>query len=241
MNAPSSSNSPVAGAQEPKALVVAIDGPAGVGKSTVARLLARRLGVPYLDTGAMYRAMGLKLLRAGEDPAARSAAARFAAETEISLRPDPHGNLRVLLDGEEVESQLRSPEVSSAASSVATHPEVRHRMVELQRAAGEVTGGVLEGRDIGTRVFPQTPHKFFLEAQMETRVARRFEQMKAKDPSLDLQALQQEMEERDHRDRNRSEAPLTYDETYHLVDTTELTIDQVVEAMAAQVEERLSS
>src|SRR5690606_11745467 len=154
---------PDAGMVSRSPLVAAIDGPAGVGKSTVARLLAARLGLPYLDTGAMYRALTLHLLDRGVDPNDRAAVAAALPEARIELRVEPDGSARVLLAGEPVESRIRTPEVADATSRAAVHPEVRERMVTLQRELAGRHGGVMEGRDIGTRVVPDAPFKFFFE------------------------------------------------------------------------------
>jgi cytidylate kinase len=146
-------------------LIVAIDGPSGVGKSTAARRLAARLGVPFLDTGAMYRAIGLKVLESGVDPRDHASVLALSDAAGVSLGRRPDGGFEVLLDGQPVESRIRTPEVSEATSTIAVYPEVRQRMVRLQREAASQFGAVLEGRDIGTRVFPDTPHKFFLDAR----------------------------------------------------------------------------
>jgi len=222
-------------------LIVAIDGPAGVGKSTVSKRLARRLGVPYLDTGAMYRALGLKVLESGIDPADRSAVEAVAARTEVSLRSGEDGRFEVLLDGEPVESRIRAPEVSEATSTVSAYPEVRRRMVALQQETARRLGGVLEGRDIGTRVFPETPHKFFLSAQTDVRGRRRFEELLAAGRELTYEQVLEDLARRDLRDSTRDDSPLKHDETYMLVDTSNLTIDEVVEKMAEFVAKKVES
>lgn len=216
-------------------LVVAVDGPSGVGKSTVARMLAQRLGVPYLDTGAMYRALGLKALRREIDPAQREPVEALAEDTDIGLEEEADGSFRVLLDGEPVGDAIRTPEVSAAASAVAEHPGVRRRMVTLQRAAAEHHGGVLEGRDIGTRVFPETPYKFFLDAHPGTRAERRYRQLRDQGKPVDRAEVEQDLEARDRRDRERTDSPLTLDDSYHFVDTTDAPIEQVVAEMLAAV------
>lgn len=219
-------------------LIVAIDGPAGVGKSTASRLLARRLGVPHLDTGAMYRALGLKVLDCAIDPADRAAVEGVTAEAHVSLRPGADGRFEVLLDGEPVESRIRTQEVSEATSTISAYPEVRRRMVALQQAAARQLGGVLEGRDIGTRVFPDTPHKFFLSARTEVRGRRRFDELAARGGTLTYEQVLDDLARRDRRDSTREDSPLSHDDSYTLIDTSDLTIDEVVEEMAKIVTER---
>ena len=160
-------------------LIVAIDGPSGVGKSTAARSLARRLGVPFLDTGAMYRAIGLKVLESGADPHDRNMVVALSDAADVRLGRRADGSFEVLLDGEPVELRIRTPEVGEATSAISAYPEVRQRMVRLQREAASHFGAVLEGRDIGTRVFPDTPYKFFLDARSDIRFRRRYEELPA--------------------------------------------------------------
>ena len=166
-------------------LIVAIDGPAGGGKSTAARRLAERLGVPYLDTGAMYRAVAVAVLDHGADPKDREAVVKVAKTIDVSLVSREDGSFGVQLRGEDVEPRLRTPRVGEAASLVSTYPEVRQRMVALQRATGRRIGAVLEGRDIGTKVFPDTPHKFFVTARPEVRAERRYQQHKEAGTDVD--------------------------------------------------------
>ncbi len=218
-------------------LIVAIDGPSGVGKSTVARQLAERLGVPYLDTGAMYRAIGLKALMEGVDPAARENMARLVSQTDLRLEQGPDGTFQVFLDGENVEERIRSEEVAAAASAVATHPEVRSRLVALQQSCAAEVGGVLEGRDIGTKVFPEAPFKFFLDALPEVRFQRRFLQLKEKGSPLSFEQVVEEVEERDFRDRTRQDSPLTCDSSYFSVDASERSAEEIVEEMHRMVRE----
>jgi cytidylate kinase len=222
-------------------LIVAIDGPAGVGKSTVSRRLARRLGVPYLDTGAMYRALGLEVLENGIDPADRAAVEAVTARAEVTLRPVEDGRFEVLLDGEPVEHRIRTPEVSEATSTISAYPEVRRRMVALQQETARQLGGVLEGRDIGTRVFPDTPHKFFLSARAEVRGRRRFAELVAGGRALTYEQVVEDLARRDRRDSTREDSPLTHDDSYILVDTSDLTIDEVVEEMAKIIAEKAAS
>ncbi len=215
--------------------VVAIDGPAGAGKSSVARRLAGRLGVPYLDTGAMYRAIGLAVLDAGLDPADRPAVEALASRVDVALERRADGRFEVLLDGAAVEDRIRTQAVGEAASAIAAHPGVRRVLVARQQDAARRYGGVLEGRDIGTHVFPDTPYKFFLDANPEVRSRRRFEQLAATGRSAVYENVAEELARRDERDRSRDDSPLTCDGTYTVLDATDLSIDEVVEAMARVV------
>jgi cytidylate kinase len=219
-------------------LIVAIDGPSGVGKSTAARRLAGRLGVPFLDTGAMYRAIGLKVLENGVDPHDRDGVIGIAGEADVRLGRREDGSFEVLLDGEPVESRIRTPEVGEATSAISAYPEVRQRMVRLQREAAGQFGAVLEGRDIGTRVFPDTPHKFFLDARSDIRFQRRYEELAAAGRPVTFDQVVAEINSRDHRDSTRADSPLTRDGSYTFVDTSDLTIDEVVDQMARAVERR---
>jgi CMP/dCMP kinase len=219
-------------------LVVAIDGPSGVGKSTAARRLARRLGIPFLDTGAMYRAVALRALRCGVDPGDRAAVEALAARAGIELRPTPDGSFEVLLDGAPVEPLIRTPEVGEATSTVAAWPGVRRRLVELQRQAVGRAGGVLEGRDTGSRVVPETPFKFFLDARPEVRYRRRHDELAAAGSQVTLAKVRDEIESRDRRDSSRAHSPLVRDDTYTYIDTSDLAIDEVVERMAQAIAAR---
>ena len=217
-------------------LVIAIDGPSGVGKSTAAKALARRLGIPYLDTGAMYRAVALAALERDVHPDDEEGVVGLLDEIALELEPDDQeGGARVVLGGEAVEDRIRTPTVGDASSRVSTYAEVRRRMVAVQREYASRHGAVVEGRDIGTRVFPETPHKFFLDARQEVRYRRRFEQLVAAGSDVTYGEIVVEMDRRDQRDSHRAESPLTYDHTYTLIDTSDLTPDQVVDAMEKAV------
>lgn len=221
------------------ALVIAIDGPSGVGKSTVARGVAERLGVPYLETGAMYRALGLEVVERGVPSADRSAVEALAAGLELDLRRTDDGAFEILVRGEPVGIRIYGLEVTEVTSQVSAYPGVRHRMRELQRACAGAHGGVLEGRDIGTRVVPETPFKFFLTAEPAIRAQRRWLQLsEAGAEGLDVAEIEREVRARDERDSNRDDSPLRYDETYRVIDTGELSVAEVIDEIVAEVEAR---
>ncbi len=208
-------------------LVIAIDGPSGAGKSTVARILAERLGYIYVDTGALYRTVALKANRASLDLGDEKALESLCRSIEIDFRPDPKG-MRVLCNGEEVTDEIRTPSMSLLASAVSRVPAVRKALLGLQREFGKKGGVVLEGRDIGTVVFPEADLKFFLEADPRIRGQRRYEELKAKGEKVDLGETIREVERRDTSDRTRSLAPLKKAGDAILIDTTHLGIDEVV-------------
>ncbi|NLN10159.1 MAG: (d)CMP kinase [Acidobacteria bacterium] len=216
-------------------LVVAIDGPSGVGKSTAARLLASRLGIPYLDTGAMYRALGLLVLRRGIDPDDRERVEELAATAPVAMRAGAGGAFEVLLEGEPVGSRIRTPAVSDATSRIAVYPGVRRRMVSLQREFAARAGGVLEGRDIGSRVLPAAPFKFFLDAPVAVRVERRRRELAGRGTAVDAAELTREIEERDRRDRSRRDSPLLCTPGHLRIDTGPLDAAAVVERMLAVI------
>lgn len=214
-------------------LIVAIDGPSGVGKSTTSKLVARALDIPHIDTGAMYRAIGLAAIRRGADLRDQVALEQLAAHTAIELVPgDPP---RVLLEGEDVTHLIRTPEISMAASHVSAVPAVRRVLVRLQQELGRRSGGVLEGRDIGTKVFPETPHKFFLTARPEVRARRRYAELVEKGQPADFDFVLAESIRRDEQDSTRADSPLSFDDTYTVVDTSDLTIAEVVDAIVSAV------
>jgi cytidylate kinase len=216
-------------------ITVAIDGPAGVGKSSVAREVARRLGLSYLDTGAMYRAIALVAGGRGISDEDGEALAALAAEEPLELRPDALGVARILVDGNDVEAEIRTPEISLLASRFAVQPVVRRYLVRLQQDFGRRFGAVLEGRDIGTVVFPGTPHKFFLDARPEVRADRRVGQLEASGKPTDREAILADILERDRRDRERTDSPLRADGSYTVVDTSELTLDQVIDRVQSEI------
>ena len=217
-------------------LIVAIDGPSGVGKTTTSRMVARELGLPHIDTGAMYRAIGLAAIRAGIDPQNASAIEPLAAARIIEFVPGERG--RVILDGEDITGLIRTPEVSMAASHVSAIPAVRRLLVQLQQDLGRRNGGVLEGRDIGTKVFPETPYKFFLTATPQIRAERRYRELLAKGNNVPFETVLAESLQRDEQDSTRADSPLGYDESYLVIDTTDLTIPQVVDRIVQSVRSR---
>jgi CMP/dCMP kinase len=225
-------------ASTPK-IIVAIDGPAGAGKSTIAHHLARHFELLNLETGAMYRAFALKALRAALPLDDGATLERLAGETIIHLVPTA-GENRVFLDGEDVTAQLRNPEVTDAASRVSVFPAIRAWMVRLQQQMATGGGVVMEGRDIGTVVFPHAEVKIFLDAAPEVRGMRRFEQMGAHVERQPEEVIR-ELHERDKRDRNRADSPLRPAEDAVLLDSTDMTLDQVVKAAERIVEEKLAS
>jgi cytidylate kinase len=214
-------------------VIVAIDGPAGAGKSTVARHLAKRFGLLNLETGAMYRAFALKALRTSLPLDESSALESLAAQTTIRLEPGEDGN-RVLLDGEEVTGLIRNQMVTDAASQVSVWPAIRVWMVRMQQEMGAKGGVVMEGRDIGTVVFPQAEVKIFLDAAPEVRGLRRFDQLGPK-PAIQPEEVIRDLRARDERDRTRADSPLKPASDAVLLDSTNLTLEEVVAAAEAIV------
>jgi cytidylate kinase len=216
-------------------MIVTIDGPAGAGKSTVARALAARLGFEFLDTGAMFRAVALAATRAGVALDDEAGLAALLAGLRLEM---PGG--RVLLDGEDVSGLIRTPEVSAASSVVAASAAVRPRLAELQRQVAAGRDMVCEGRDQGTVVFPDAACKFFLVADPEERLRRRAREMEGRGAAVDLDALRRDMAERDQRDAGRRLAPLRPADDAVLVDSTGLTAEQVVDGMEREARRRMA-
>lgn len=206
---------------------IAIDGPAGAGKSTIAKLLAAKLGILYLDTGAMYRAVGLKALNTGVDISDAAAVEKMLADTEIDVTQE-NGVQHVYLDGNDVSSVIRENAVSKAASDISAVPCVRYKMVELQREIASRCDTVLDGRDIGTFVLPNAEYKIFLTASAEERAKRRYAELKAKGSTLTLEQIKDDIVKRDYNDSHRALAPLKKADDATEVDTTAMGIDDVV-------------
>jgi len=223
---------------EPRKLIIAIDGPAGSGKSTIAQHLARKLGYVNLETGAMYRALGVKALDSGVPLDNEQQLYELAQRSTIALDPTPLGN-RVLLDGRDVSQRIRDADVTDAASRVSVHPRVREWMVSHQREMGMQGGVIMEGRDIGTKVFPDADVKIFLDAKLDVRANRRVKQISAADDPSKAKQIADQMAQRDRRDSTRAESPLVPAPDAAIVDSSQLTIEEVIQRIEEIVDERL--
>lgn len=216
---------------------IAIDGPAGAGKSTIAKRLAKELGFIYVDTGAMYRAMALYFLRSGiakEDEAAISKAAR---EVDVTIRYE-NGEQQVLLNGENVNGLIRKEEVGNTASVTSAYGEVRKKLVELQQQLAEQADVIMDGRDIGTVVLPKAQVKIYLTASVETRAKRRYDELAEKGQNCELKEIEQDIADRDYRDMHREISPLKQAEDAVLVDSSHMGIEEVVETIKSIYKER---
>jgi cytidylate kinase len=219
-----------------KRLIIAIDGPAGSGKSTVAKEVARRLGLLYVDTGAMYRAITLKALREKADLNGEEALVKLTQRTDIELKMDEGLRLSVLLDEEDVSEEIRKAFVTNNVRYIARVPGVRKEMVLLQRKAASCGRAVLEGRDIGTVVFPDADTKIYLDADVDERVKRRYEELVEKGHDITLDEVKKDVVTRDHSDKTRDVAPLKKADDAVVVDTTGLTVSEVAERVVREVE-----
>lgn len=221
-----------------KPIQIAIDGPAAAGKSTIAKIVAEKLGYIYIDTGAMYRAITLKALNEGANLSSNSELGKLLEETEIDLQPSENGQL-VFLDGNNVTIDIRSQYVTKAVSEIAAHESVREQMVQLQQQLAQNRGVVMDGRDIGTAVLPDAALKVFMSASVEERARRRFEENKARNIDTPLEELQKEIAERDKMDSEREFSPLRKAEDAIFLDTTSLTIEEAADAILKLTTERL--
>lgn len=217
-------------------IVIPVDGPAGSGKSTMAKAIADHFGLDYLETGALYRAVGLMVLDRGGDPNDVELAARCAREMRFECRKTPQG-WRNFLDGRDVTQALREERVSDAASRVSAFPPVRQALLSFQRSYKERRGAVVDGRDIGTVVFPEARLKFFLDADIEVRIQRRFRELRERGIPFDEVRLGGDIRARDRRDRERAAAPLLAAPDAVRVDTSGRSIDQVLASMLEKVRE----
>jgi cytidylate kinase len=216
-------------------LVIAIDGPAGAGKSTVAKLVAKRLGYLYVNTGAMYRAITLKALRNGMDIENENVLVELAKGSRIDF--EDNGS-RIILDGNDVSQEIRSPDVDKNISAVVKHPRLREIMVKQQQDIGKKGNVVSEGRDLTTVVFPDAEIKIYLDASLEERAKRRCSELKRKGYDLDLTQVQKETAQRDESDKTREYGPLKFAQDAILLDTTDMTVEQVVESILEIVEKK---
>lgn len=216
---------------------VAIDGPAGAGKSTIAKILAEELGFIYVDTGAMYRAMALSCLRNGIDVEDKEAVVEHCKQRKVSLNYE-NGEQQVLLDEENVNAYIRTEEVSQATSAISIYEGVREKLLNLQQQLGQEHNVVMDGRDIGTNVLKDAQVKIYLTASVQTRAKRRYEELVKKGMECNLKEIEEDIRERDYRDMHREIAPLKQAEQAVYLDSSELAIEQVVEKIRKIIEDR---
>ena len=218
-------------------MIIAIDGPAGAGKSTVARLVAKRLGYLYINTGAMYRAVTLKALQNGIDLENENELVELAKGSKINFEG---GGSRVILNGNDISQEIRTPEIDKKISTVVKHPRLREIMVRQQQDIGKQGDAVSEGRDLTTVVFPDAEVKIYLDASIDERTKRRYEELKQKGYDLDLTQVKNDTARRDESDKTREHGPLRLAQDAILLDTTGMNIEQVVESIIEIVEKKTS-
>jgi cytidylate kinase len=217
-------------------MIIAIDGPAGAGKSTVAKLLAQKLGFLYIDTGAMYRALALKVLDGNIDVCDIDAVVKIAKHSVIDLMSDEHnGSLKVLLDGRDVSREIRQPRVTKIVSDIAKIKEVRLVLLQAQRTLGKQKNSILDGRDIGTVVFPEAEKKFYIDAHSSERAMRRYKELKGVHRDITLDDVNKDLQNRDTIDSTRDFAPLKKADDAIYIDTTDMSIEEVVEKMLSYI------
>ena len=219
-----------------KKIVIAIDGPAGAGKSTIGKELAKRLGVPYFSTGALYRALAVKCLNLNLDARSQENAEFIANNTELDVKYEGQ-NQYIILDGTDVSNRIYNPEVSDVASQISVHPVIRQKLVDLQRNLAERQSIIMDGRDIGSVVLPNADYKFYLDADVKVRAQRRYEELISKGKQVDYQNVLDEMIERDRRDKERETSPLIICEDAIVIDCSNLNIEQVVDKFVEIIEE----
>jgi cytidylate kinase len=221
-------------ASDRERLTIAIDGPSGAGKSTVASSLGRRLGYVYIDTGAMYRSVALRVKEKGIVPEDELAVGQLASSLHIIVSREGV-KTRIFCDGEDITEAIRTPEISRLASFISRQKRVREALVRMQREMGKEGGVILEGRDIGTVVFPDADVKFYLDAESDERVRRRYHEMVEKGMEVDFKETQQELLQRDHNDMHRSHSPLKKADDALFVDTTDRSVEEIVDEMVGIV------
>jgi len=225
-------------ASKRKRLTIAIDGPSGAGKSTVARLLAKRLGYVYIDTGAMYRSVAFRVKEKSISLKDESALNQLASSLHIAFVTEGE-QTHVFCDGEDITSAIRTPEISRLASSISKQKGVRKALVQMQREMGKEGGVILEGRDIGTVVFPGADVKFYLDAESDERVRRRYDEMVEKGVKVDFKETEEELVQRDHNDMHRIHSPLKKADDALFIDSTHRSVEEVVEEMVRMVKAKV--
>ncbi|WP_418417630.1 (d)CMP kinase [Anaerotignum lactatifermentans] len=220
-----------------KKFAVAVDGPAGSGKSTVAKEIAKALGILYIDTGAMYRTVGMACLKKGIDPTDEEAVVASLDSLDMKIFPKAGGQ-RILLDGEDITSRIRTEEIGKSASSVAAYQKVREKLVEIQQGLAKEQSVIMDGRDIGTKVLPDAEVKIYLDASVEERAKRRVGELEAQGKTADLETIREEIAQRDYQDMHRENSPLCRAEDAVNVDTTGLDIPAVTEKLLALIAEK---